>query len=43
MDERDEPNEYRQTRYEAPQGATDVLLIRHGARHRRIPTGRSRW
>ncbi|MCP9949453.1 histidine phosphatase family protein [Actinomadura madurae] len=31
MDERDEPNEYRQTRYEAPQGATDVLLIRHGA------------
>lgn len=31
MDERDEPTEYRQTRYEAPQGATEVLLIRHGA------------
>ncbi|MEO3827812.1 histidine phosphatase family protein [Actinomadura sp. B10D3] len=31
MDERDEPTEYRQTRYEAPPGAADVLLIRHGA------------
>ncbi|MBE1537951.1 histidine phosphatase family protein [Actinomadura algeriensis] len=31
MDERDEPVEYRQTRYKAPDGATEVLLIRHGA------------
>lgn len=31
MDERDEPVEYRQTRYKAPEGATEILLIRHGA------------
>ncbi|TDD84757.1 histidine phosphatase family protein [Actinomadura darangshiensis] len=31
MDERDEPTEYRQARYETPDGATEVLLIRHGA------------
>lgn len=31
MDERDEPTEYRQTPYKAPDGATEVLLIRHGA------------
>ncbi|NKZ09008.1 histidine phosphatase family protein [Actinomadura latina] len=31
MDERDEPVEYRQTRYKAPNGATELLLIRHGA------------
>ncbi|OLT26857.1 phosphoglycerate kinase [Actinomadura sp. CNU-125] len=31
MDERDEPVEYRQTRYKAPDGSTEVLLIRHGA------------
>ncbi|MDL4775142.1 histidine phosphatase family protein [Actinomadura xylanilytica] len=27
----DAPEEYRQTRYEAPPGATELLLIRHGA------------
>ncbi|WP_433473407.1 histidine phosphatase family protein [Spirillospora sp. CA-142024] len=31
MDERDEPTEYRQTRYKPPDGATELLLIRHGA------------
>ncbi|WP_149262127.1 histidine phosphatase family protein [Actinomadura sp. K4S16] len=31
MEERDEPGEYRQTPYRAPDGATEVLLIRHGA------------
>ncbi|TDC45008.1 histidine phosphatase family protein [Actinomadura sp. KC345] len=34
MDERreqDEPVEYGQTRYKAPDGAADILLIRHGA------------
>ncbi|MFA1545822.1 histidine phosphatase family protein [Actinomadura chokoriensis] len=31
MDEREEPVEYRQTRYKAPDGATELLLIRHGA------------
>ena len=31
MDEREEPVEYRQTRYKAPSGATEILLIRHGA------------
>ncbi|MFA1544372.1 histidine phosphatase family protein [Actinomadura monticuli] len=31
MDEREEPVEYRQTRYRAPEGATELLLIRHGA------------
>lgn len=31
MDERDESTEYRQTPYKAPDGATEVLLIRHGA------------
>ncbi|TDC82849.1 histidine phosphatase family protein [Actinomadura sp. 7K507] len=34
MDERreqDEPIEYGQTRYKAPEGAADILLIRHGA------------
>ncbi|WP_433463068.1 histidine phosphatase family protein [Spirillospora sp. CA-128828] len=31
MDERDEPTEYRQTRYRPPDGATELLLIRHGA------------
>ncbi|MEU8345201.1 probable phosphoglycerate mutase [Actinomadura meyerae] len=30
-DERDEPVEYRQTRYKAPEGATEILLVRHGA------------
>lgn len=31
MDEPNEPTEYRQTPYKAPDGATEVLLIRHGA------------
>ncbi|WP_141583121.1 histidine phosphatase family protein [Actinomadura sp. WMMA1423] len=31
MDERDEPAEYRQTPYRAPDGATELLLVRHGA------------
>ncbi|QKW37914.1 histidine phosphatase family protein [Actinomadura sp. NAK00032] len=31
MDEREEPVEYRQTRYKAPDGATEILLVRHGA------------
>ena len=31
MDERAEPVEYRQTRYKAPDGATEILLVRHGA------------
>ncbi|HEU5023811.1 MAG TPA: histidine phosphatase family protein [Spirillospora sp.] len=31
MDERDEPVEYRQKRYQPPEGATELLLIRHGA------------
>jgi len=31
VDEREEPVEYRQTRYKAPEGATELLLIRHGA------------
>ncbi|MFD0684928.1 histidine phosphatase family protein [Actinomadura fibrosa] len=31
MDEREEPVEYRQKPYEAPAGATEILLVRHGA------------
>ncbi|MFG2021614.1 histidine phosphatase family protein [Actinomadura geliboluensis] len=31
MDEREVPVEYRQTRYKAPDGATEILLVRHGA------------
>jgi probable phosphoglycerate mutase len=31
VDEREEPVEYRQTRYKAPDGATEILLVRHGA------------
>ncbi|TDD74547.1 histidine phosphatase family protein [Actinomadura rubrisoli] len=31
MDERDELIEYRQKPYEAPAGATELLLVRHGA------------
>ncbi|NDU77363.1 histidine phosphatase family protein [Actinomadura sp. DSM 109109] len=31
MDDPDEPTEYRQTPYKAPDGATELLLVRHGA------------